>query len=88
MRHCFAPTVRAARRAVSVVIGRRVVVPLWAVLLAADLAGCGRSPEVMVVPEAARKAVFQRKVDVQHRSATTPRSGRVPSKGRATSPRP
>jgi hypothetical protein len=57
-------------------------------LIAAQLAACGRSPEVMNLPEAARKSVFQKKVDVEHRSAKSSRSGQGFPKRRSTSQQP
>jgi hypothetical protein len=38
------------------------------------LTGCGGPANVMEIPEAARKSVFQKKVDVHQRASKPPRS--------------
>jgi hypothetical protein len=50
---------------------------------AAILAGCGRTSEVTEIPEAARKALVQRKVEVQGRAAQSSNVGRRAAKGHA-----
>ena len=55
---------------------------LWALGLLLGLAGitgCGGSSEVMEIPEAVRKSVLQKKVDVQARPSKTsnPKKGQV-----------
>jgi hypothetical protein len=56
-------------------------------LIAMDLAGCGRSSPVREIPEAARKSVLRKKVDVEHRPAVGPRSGQGSPHDRTTGPR-
>jgi hypothetical protein len=56
-------------------------------LLAATLNGCGRSSDVMEIPEAAKKSLFQKKVDFEHRSTKSPRTGPSNPKGPTASPR-
>jgi len=51
-------------------------------LMAAFLAGCGESSEVKELPKASRKALIQRKVDVEQRPAKSSRTGQGSSKGR------
>jgi hypothetical protein len=54
------------------------ILMIWALILpAVGLPGCGQSSEVMEIPEAARKSVLQKKVDVQPRpsNASKPRQG-------------
>jgi hypothetical protein len=54
----------------------------WALVLsAAGLPGCGTSSEVQEVPEAARKSVFQKKVDDQPRSAKAKKARQGSTKG-------
>jgi hypothetical protein len=43
------------------------------------LVGCGGPGKVMKIPEAARKSVFQKKVDVHERASKSPRG--VPRSG-------
>jgi hypothetical protein len=57
-------------------------------LLAAYAAGCARPPEVRELPEAARKAVFQKKVDVEQRVPKSSRGVPGSSKGPSAGPRP
>jgi hypothetical protein len=51
-------------------------------LMAAFLAGCGGSSDVKELPEASRKALIQRKVDVEQRPAKSSKAGQGSSKGR------
>jgi hypothetical protein len=46
------------------------------------LAGCGGSSEVMEIPEAARKSLVQKKVDVQPRAGKPAKSGPGSPNGR------
>jgi len=57
-------------------------------LIAAALNGCGGSSEVREIPEAAKKSLFQKKVDYEHRSPKSPRTGPSNSKVPTASPRP
>jgi hypothetical protein len=50
----------------------------------APLAGCDRSMSVSEIPEASRKAVIQRKVDVRPGQAKPSRTGGSPTKGRSS----
>ncbi len=45
-------------------------------LLIAAVAGCGPSAEVSELPEAAKKSLIQKKVDVQPRTSTPKPKGR------------
>jgi hypothetical protein len=72
-------TDRQARR-------RRVVSQISALsLIVAFLAGCGGSSDVRELPEASKKALIQRKVDVEQRSQKSSKAGRVSSKGQPPS---
>jgi hypothetical protein len=48
----------------------------------AALSGCDRSTAVREIPDASRKTLIQRKVDVKPGQAKSPRSGGSPTKGR------
>ncbi len=50
----------------------------------APLAGCDRSTTEIEIPEQAKKAIIQRKVDVTPGKARSSRTGGPPAKGRAT----
>ena len=50
-------------------------------LIAAAINGCGGSSEVREIPEAAKKSLFQKKAEYEHRSTKSP-------KGSTSSPRP
>jgi len=62
---------------------RRVVSQFRALsLVVVLLAGCGGSSDVRELPEASKKALIQRKVDVEQRPAKSPSTGQGSSKGR------
>ena len=52
--------------------------------IVAPLAGCGGSSSEVEVPEQARKAIIQRKVDVTAGKAKSSRAGGQGAKGRAS----
>jgi hypothetical protein len=52
----------------------------------AVLAGCGGSSDVQEIPEASKKALIQRKVDVHQRPPKSSKAGKVSSNGRAGDP--
>jgi len=61
---------------------RRVDSPFTALFLTVVLvAGCGGSSDVRELPEASKKALIQRKVDVEQRPAKSPSTGHGSSKG-------
>ena len=70
--------VKPARAAFLVLLG------LLTSLSVAPLAGCDSSTTVKQIPEASRKALIQRKVDVTPGQAKSPRTGSSPTKGRAS----
>jgi len=51
-------------------------------LMVVLLAGCGNSSDVRELPEASKKALIQRKVDVEQRSAKSTKACQGSSKGR------
>jgi hypothetical protein len=53
-------------------------------LMAAVHAGCGGSSQVHELPEASRKALDKRKVDVEQRPAKSPSASQRLPKGRAS----
>jgi hypothetical protein len=56
----------------------------WGLILSAvGLPGCGQSPEVKEIPEAARTSVLQKKVDVQPRPSNASKPGQGLPKGRS-----
>jgi hypothetical protein len=52
--------------------------------IVAPLAGCDSSTAVKEIPEQAKKALIQRKVDVTPGTARSSRTGAAPAKGRAS----
>ena len=46
------------------------------------MAGCGDSSAVHELPEASKKLLIQRKVDVEQRNPKTPRTGQAPAQAR------
>ncbi len=52
------------------------------------LHGCGGSSEPIEIPEAAKKALLQRKLDYQHRSTKSAPTGPGNPKGPTGTPRP
>jgi hypothetical protein len=65
---------------------RRVLAQLPGLcLIVALAAGCGGSTEVSALPEASKKVLIRRKVDVKQRVAESPATGQGSSKGRAPS---
>jgi hypothetical protein len=45
-------------------------------LMIAGMAGCGHSGEVAEIPDAAKKSLIQKKVDVQPRRSALPKGAR------------
>jgi hypothetical protein len=72
------PTRRSRKRR----IGASMTSCLTLITVAAALAGCGGSSDVMEIPEAARKSVLQKKVDVRPRAAKSSKSGPGSPSGR------
>ena len=63
-------------------IRRRICSPVPALCLtAAFLAGCGGSSDVQEIPEASKKALIQRKVDVKAGKAKPSKAGRGAARG-------
>jgi hypothetical protein len=62
--------------------GRALARISWLSLSTAILAGCGGSSDVQEIPDAARKSLVARKVDVRNRTAKSPGSGHPSSRGR------
>ena len=53
------------------------------ILFVAVLAGCGGSSGVHEIPEASKKALIKRKVDVEYRPAKSSKAGKSTPKGRS-----
>jgi hypothetical protein len=71
-------TVRGKRLALT----RLLTTPFAALsLFVAFVAGCGGSSDVEEIPEASRKALIKRKVDVEQRPAKSSKAGKATSKG-------
>jgi hypothetical protein len=76
------PGEQAVRRE-RLVLTRRLTTPFAALsLFVAFLAGCGGSSDVQEIPEASKKALIKRKVDVEQRPAKSSKAGKASSKGR------
>jgi hypothetical protein len=57
-------------------------------LIAVTLHGCGGSSDPIEIPEAAKKALLQKKLDYMHRSTKSAPTGPSNSKGPTGTPRP
>jgi hypothetical protein len=57
-------------------------------LIVAGLYGCGGSTDVNEIPEAAKKSLFQKKVDFENRPKKAPRTGNGNANRPTGSPRP
>ena len=58
------------------------------ILIAVALHGCGGSSEPIEIPDAAKKALLQKKLDYEHRSTKSAPTGPSNSKGPTGTPRP
>jgi hypothetical protein len=68
---------------------RRVVLRISGLsLMVAFLPGCGCSSGVQEIPEASRKLLIQRKVDVEQGNAKAARTGQAPAQGRTPTQKP
>jgi hypothetical protein len=66
---------------------RRLTTPIACLSLSvAFLAGCGGSSDVQEIPEASKKTLIKRKVDVEQRPAKSSKAGKASSKGRPGNP--
>ncbi len=72
------------------VAGKRLLIGFCSggFLIAVALHGCGGSSEPIEIPEAAKKSLLQKKLDYEHRSTKSPRTGPSKSKGPTGTPRP
>jgi hypothetical protein len=68
---------------------RRVILQISGLsLMVAFLPGCGGSSGVQEIPEASRKFLIQRKVDVEPGNARTSRTGQAPAQRRTPKQKP